>query len=62
MSTTYISAVVGVLAILFRLSGTDFDTEAATKVISDFVSLAVLVWIVIRRFQNGDVKWFGVRK
>lgn len=62
MSTTYISVLVIFLAQLLPKLGITVGTDELTTTVTTIVTLASGVWILIRRYQKGDVTLAGVVK
>jgi len=62
MSHIQTSAIVAVLANVLPLLGVQVGSEALTTTITTIVTVAAGLWIMVRRFQKGDIGLFGSRK
>lgn len=62
LSQIYVSAVVLVLNHVLPMLGIDWDSGHVGQVAHDVVDLALAVWILIRRYQAGDITTLGQRK
>lgn len=61
-SQTYLAVIVSVLGWVLKAAGVPFVEEELVKQIGSVLELAGLLWVLVRRFRDGDVKWFGARK
>ena len=58
MSQEYISALVVVIVGVLHL----FKIDVGSDVISSVIVALAGIWVMIRRYQKGDIKVSGVRK
>lgn len=62
MSQIQTSAIVAVLANVLPLLGVQVGSDQLTTTITTIVTIAAGLWIMVRRFQKGDIGLFGSRK
>jgi len=69
MSTTYIAAIVGILAVLLPRFGVEIGSEELTSLVSSIIAIGTGVWIMYQRtklqkapFGFGDVTALGVKR
>lgn len=62
MSQTVISVVIMLLAEILPKIGIVVGSEQLTTTTSTLIVVISGIWVWVRRWQQGDVKWFGARK
>lgn len=62
MSTTYIAAIVSILATVLPKFGLTVSSEELTNIISAVVVVASGAWVIYQRHKRGDVTPLGLRK
>ena len=62
VSTTYIAVIVNVLSFLLPKLGVEIGSEQLTSTIQTLITLGSGLWILIQRYQKGDVNVLGVRR
>lgn len=62
MSQIYVSGLVILLAQLLPHIGVQFDNDTITGFAQALVTIAAALWVLVRRYQQGDIKLSGVRK
>ena len=62
MSQIYASAIVILLAQLLPRIGVQFDNDTLTQFAQMLVTIVAGAWIMVRRYQQGDIKLSGARK
>jgi hypothetical protein len=62
MSPTIISSVIGILVLLFKISGIEVAPEKVQSAVEVVVLLISLITVYVRRIQKGDVSLAGVKK
>jgi len=62
MSTTYIAAIVSILATVLPRFGVSVSSEELTNILSALLVVGSGVWVIVQRYKRGDVTPIGVRK
>lgn len=62
MSQTYISVVVMLLAQLLPRFGIVIGSDELTTTITTIITLGSGLWVLVRRYQVGDITAAGIRK
>ena len=62
MSQIYVSAVVAILAQVLPLFGLQIQSEELTALVSNVVTVGAALWVIFRRYQQGDITPLGARK
>lgn len=62
MSQTYASGLIVLLVQLLPLIGVNVGSAELTTTIQTIVTVAGAVWVLVRRFQVGDIAISGARK
>lgn len=62
MSTTYIAVIANLLAQLLPKLGVVIGTEELTTTIQTIVLLGSGLWVLFRRYQQGDINLAGLKK
>jgi len=62
MSTQYIAILVMVLTPILEKLGVSVGSEALTTTATVLVTVGAGLYAAFKRFQQGDIKWYGARK
>lgn len=62
MSQIYIAAIVNVLAAVLPHIGVSTNNDALTTTIQTIILIGSSVWVLVRRYQKGDITALGARK
>jgi hypothetical protein len=62
MSQIYVSAVVALLAQVLPHIGVTLGSEELTGFITTGVTIGAALWVMLRRYMQGDVNVLGARK
>jgi len=62
MSQTYIAIFVQFAVILLPMIGVRVGSDELTAAIQTFMAIGAGFWVLIRRFQAGDVSPLGFRR
>ena len=60
-SQTYIAAVVVILSQVLPLLGINVGSEALTTTLTTIAAIVAGVWVMVRRYSNGDINSLGRR-
>lgn len=61
-SQTYIAVAVNVLTIVLPRLGIELGSEELTTTIQTVVAIVTGIWILLRRYRQGDITIAGIRK
>lgn len=62
MSHQYTAAAVSLLVVVLPMFGVKVGSEALTVTVQTIVVIASQLWIMIRRYQKGDIKLSGAKR
>ncbi len=62
MSTTIVSVIVSLLAVILPKVGVNVGSEQLTSTIQTILVVASGLWIWVERVKRGDVSVLGMRK
>jgi hypothetical protein len=62
ISTTYLAVIVNVLSVILPKLGVEVGSEALTTTLQTLVVIGSGFWVLLQRYQRGDVTVLGVRK
>jgi len=62
MSQIYVSAVVAILAQVLPHFGVFLGGEELTALVSNIITVGAALWVIVRRYQQGDITALGARK
>lgn len=60
-SQTYIAAAVVILSQVLPLLGINVGSEALTTTLTTILAVVAGVWVMVRRYSNGDITALGRR-
>jgi hypothetical protein len=61
-SQIYVSAVVAILAQVLPHLGVAIGSEELTTLVSNIITVGAALWVIIRRYKQGDITVVGSRK
>lgn len=61
-STTYIAIIVNILVTFLPKFGITVGSEELTSIIQAIVVAVTGIWIIVRRYKQGDITVAGVKK
>lgn len=61
-STTYIAIIVNILVTFLPKFGITVGSEELTSIIQAIVVAVTGIWIIVRRYKQGDITVTGVKK
>lgn len=61
-SSTYLSSVIAILAIILPKLGLEIGTDALTTTVSTLVAIGGMLWGLYQRYLRGDVTPLGFKK
>lgn len=59
MSQTYLAVFISLLVQVLPLAGITIGSDQLTQTIQTLVTVASGLWVLVRRYQNGDINVFG---
>jgi len=62
ISHQYTAALVSLLVVVLPMIGIQIGTDQLTAAVQTFVVIAAQVWIMVRRYQDGDINALGAKK
>lgn len=61
-STTYIAVIVNILSVLLPKIGVEIGTDSLTTTVQTVITIATGLWILFKRYQQGDITPLGKKK
>lgn len=62
MSQIYVSAIVALLAQILPWFGVQVVNDELTVVVSNIITAGAAIWVMVRRYKQGDIGVLGGRK
>lgn len=62
MSQTYIATIVSILSVVLPYFGVKTTSEEVNSVVQAIVVAVMGIWIMIRRYKQGDINVLGAKK
>jgi hypothetical protein len=60
-SQTYIAAIVAILAFVLPRLGLTIGSDELTNIVSTVLQLGGMIWVLVRRYQQGGINIAGKR-
>ena len=62
MSQTYIATIVSILSVVLPYFGVKTTSEEVNSVVQAIVVAVMGIWIMIRRYKQGDINVLGAKQ
>lgn len=62
MSQTYTAALVSLLVVVLPMFGVRAGTDEITGIVQAAVVIVSSIWVMVRRYQVGDINALGAKK